>query len=252
MVAAPDQSGVEDGAVRFIMSLRAIGEGHRSSIEFRTGTVRADASIVLDAVSDFAVTGDRTPHSYDKRFFTDQVGEHADVERLEDGSLVRLEDEFTMAASSKQLIVAPRTTTSNVRSPVRQRTGAGLAGVIELPNVVPPSIDIPSGSLPEGPPRATGWRMPVRLLRRADDGTTPITSTYTPFDAINLPQLIETAELHALPRCHAQRSRAQSKGTAIFPRPIDGKYVASGRDEEHEQLRSTTSTDIRVWRGTPR
>ena len=61
IVAAPDQVGVEAGAVRFIMSLRAIGEGHRSSIEFRTGIVRADASVTLDPVSDFAV--DRRPHT---------------------------------------------------------------------------------------------------------------------------------------------------------------------------------------------
>ena len=35
MVAAPDQSGLRDGEIRFILSLRAVGEGHVSSIEFR-------------------------------------------------------------------------------------------------------------------------------------------------------------------------------------------------------------------------
>ncbi len=39
IVVAPDQSGVAPGAVRFVMSLRAIGEGHISSIEFRSGVV---------------------------------------------------------------------------------------------------------------------------------------------------------------------------------------------------------------------
>ena len=39
IVPHPDQSGVPDGCLRFIMSLRATGEGHISSIEFRTGLI---------------------------------------------------------------------------------------------------------------------------------------------------------------------------------------------------------------------
>ncbi len=42
MVAHPDQGGLVDGAVRFVMSVRAVGEGHVSSIEFRTGVIDAD------------------------------------------------------------------------------------------------------------------------------------------------------------------------------------------------------------------
>ncbi len=37
-VPHPDQSGVPDGAIRFVLSLRGIGEGHVSSVAFRTGT----------------------------------------------------------------------------------------------------------------------------------------------------------------------------------------------------------------------
>ena len=58
MVPAPDQSGVEPGAVRFIMSLRGIGEGHVSSIEFRSGVVAADASITVDTPSGFVAPGE--------------------------------------------------------------------------------------------------------------------------------------------------------------------------------------------------
>ncbi len=44
----PDQTGVADGAVRFILSLRAVGEGHVSSIAFRTGVCDASGDISLD------------------------------------------------------------------------------------------------------------------------------------------------------------------------------------------------------------
>ena len=42
MVAHPDQSGLPTGAVRFVMTVRAVGEGHVSSVEFRTGTFDRD------------------------------------------------------------------------------------------------------------------------------------------------------------------------------------------------------------------
>src|SRR5262249_35537959 len=49
MVPAMVQEGVEPGATRFLMSLRATGEGHLSSIVFRTGVIDAAGDVVLDA-----------------------------------------------------------------------------------------------------------------------------------------------------------------------------------------------------------
>ena len=45
IVPHPDQSGTPAGSLRFILSLRAVGEGHVSSLTFRAGTVAADGSI---------------------------------------------------------------------------------------------------------------------------------------------------------------------------------------------------------------
>ena len=56
MVPHPDQNGVPRGAVRFIMSLRACGEGHISSIEFRTGTVDAQNRVAIDPPTRYALT----------------------------------------------------------------------------------------------------------------------------------------------------------------------------------------------------
>ncbi len=47
VVEHPDQSGLTGGAVRFVMSLRAVGEGHISSIAFREGIVEPDGSFEL-------------------------------------------------------------------------------------------------------------------------------------------------------------------------------------------------------------
>ena len=48
MVPAIDQSDVPPGSVRFLMSLRATGEGHLSSIVFRRGLVDSDGSVTVD------------------------------------------------------------------------------------------------------------------------------------------------------------------------------------------------------------
>jgi predicted GH43/DUF377 family glycosyl hydrolase len=56
IVPAPDQAGLPSGALRFILSLRGVGEGHVSSITFRTGMVTADGAITVDAPSDKAVS----------------------------------------------------------------------------------------------------------------------------------------------------------------------------------------------------
>jgi predicted GH43/DUF377 family glycosyl hydrolase len=56
IVPAPDQGGVPKGALRFILSLRGVGEGHVSSITFRTGILMADGSVKVDEPSDRAVS----------------------------------------------------------------------------------------------------------------------------------------------------------------------------------------------------
>ena len=54
IVPHPDQSGTPPGSLRFILSLRAVGEGHVSSLTFRAGTVAADGSIAVDPTARLA------------------------------------------------------------------------------------------------------------------------------------------------------------------------------------------------------
>jgi predicted GH43/DUF377 family glycosyl hydrolase len=56
IVPHPDQSGIHNGAVRFAMSLRAVGEGHISSIAFREGIAETDGSFTLWPQSAFATS----------------------------------------------------------------------------------------------------------------------------------------------------------------------------------------------------
>jgi predicted GH43/DUF377 family glycosyl hydrolase len=54
IVRHPDQSGAPDGGCRFILSLRAVGEGHISSLTFRSGTIGKNGSVTVDPVARLA------------------------------------------------------------------------------------------------------------------------------------------------------------------------------------------------------
>ena len=62
IVLHPDQSGAPDGGARFIMSLRSVGEGHISSIQFRSGTIDADGEIQMDPTSGFVCLAEIQPN----------------------------------------------------------------------------------------------------------------------------------------------------------------------------------------------
>lgn len=48
IVSHPDQTGAPPGGRRFILSLRAVGEGHISSLTFRSGSIAANGSVSVD------------------------------------------------------------------------------------------------------------------------------------------------------------------------------------------------------------
>src|SRR6185312_6142274 len=54
IVAHPDQAGTPQGSLRFVLSLRAVGEGHVSSLTFRAGLIAADGTVSVDSTARLA------------------------------------------------------------------------------------------------------------------------------------------------------------------------------------------------------
>src|SRR5688572_7492995 len=76
IVPHPDQSGLPKGALRFILSLRATGEGHISSITFRTGIVSAQHRITLSPPVPYVAEPERVPNAaYEKALFAHKLQE---------------------------------------------------------------------------------------------------------------------------------------------------------------------------------
>ncbi len=250
IVAAPDQSGLADGAVRFIMSLRAVGEGHISSIEFRSGVIGDDMKIVMEEPSRHAQTGSRTDAIYDKEFFATKLGDLGAMNDVANMVLGGLESHFTMAALEAAIRGLDERGVDRAISFETTR----LLHLLASSNYkvsFPDSTDISERVIfPSGPTESQGME-DARMVRFVhDDGLVVYYATYTAFNGFQiLPQLIETSDFGSFRIATLSGECAQNKGIALFPRKLGGQFVALGR---HDNVNNfvMTSTDVRIWRET--
>ncbi len=250
IVAAPDQSGLGAGEVRFIMSLRAVGEGHISSIEFRTGVVGRDMKISLEAPSRYARTGDREGAIYDKEFFATKLGDLGAMNDVAGMVLSRLGPAFTMEELEASILRLDEQGVGRVVSLDTTRILHWLASS-NYRLGFPDSSDISERVIFPGGPTESNGMEDARMVRFVhDDGSVVYYATYTAFNGFQiLPQLIETNDFQSFRIATLSGECAQNKGIALFPRKLGGEYVALGR---HDNVNNfvLTSTDVRIWRET--
>jgi predicted GH43/DUF377 family glycosyl hydrolase len=247
IVVGPDQSALRDGEVRFVMSLRAIGEGHISSIEFRTGVVDAGAGVRLDARSPYAMTGERRPHDLDKHLFTAKLRDLGMVNEVAERVLSRLGDQFSMTHLEAAIAAVDDDGIERSISGETTRLLHWLASS-NYRSVFPSSVDISERVLfPNGPTESHGME-DARFVRFVDDdGSVRYYATYTAYDGHQiLPQLLETDDFTEFRVTTLGGRAAHNKGIAIFPRRIGGRYVALGRQDNVNNF-IMTSHDPRVW-----
>jgi hypothetical protein len=105
IVPHPDQSGLEPGALRFIMSLRAIGEGHISSIEFRTGALSPLGEISAENVTRFVNPPEIvTNPTYEKASFLVKPHEMGFETDFADSILASLGETFTLGELDRSIL----------------------------------------------------------------------------------------------------------------------------------------------------
>ena len=209
--------------------------------------IDADAGISLDAPSRFAGAGERVPNQYHKVSFERKLGEIEALNRVEQLVLAGLNDEFTVG----DLGAAIGALDGDGEGPVSGEMTSRLHWMASSNYSIgfPESVDLSERVLfPSGPTESHGME-DARFVRFVgDDGAVTYYATYTAFDGHHIvPQLLETDDFATFRMTTLSGGAAQNKGIAVFPRQIDGKYVALGR---HDNVNNflMTSTDIRVWR----
>lgn len=231
IVPHPDQRDLPEGAVRFILSLRATGEGHVSSIVFRTGVIGSDHEIRMDPPSRFShPIGIFPDKRYSKPHFRRKLAEMSVHGSAVDAVLERLDDSFTMAQLD-HAIGAARAAAPDGKLPDEPiealRWLARSNYQLELPRDAEPSEMV---IFPQTKNESRGIE-DLRMVRFvADDGTVTYYGTCSAFDGFRvLPQLIETTDFRTIGIHTLNGARVQAKGMALFPRRIGGHYVMCAR-----------------------
>jgi predicted GH43/DUF377 family glycosyl hydrolase len=248
IVLAPDQQGLASGSKRFVMSLRAVGEGHLSSIEFRSGVLDANGGMTIDAPGAYLVGGRRdASRSFDKRRFNAKLLELGALSDLSSSVLNRLEDEFTIDELEASLCTLerrgpPHAIWFETAKIIRVLASSNYVTTFPEDSALAERVIFPAG------PNETRGMEDARFVRfTADDGSIKYYATYTAYDGFEiLPQLIETEDFLRFTVSTLHGAAAQNKGMALFPRPIDGKYVMLSR-KDRENLHLSTSSDVHHW-----
>ena len=249
MVPHPDQTGVAAGALRFIVSLRATGEGHISSITFRTGTIDGQGKISVDTPSRFVTTPDHIPPiSYHKEIFWHQLQELGVADNVAETIWKTLPDRFTVAEMSQELQYLRRY--AHHRNTEFDRTASRLLNIAMSNYEVVYSLDQPLTErviFPTAPNESNGIE-DARFVRFVDDdGTVTYVATYTAYDGrVTIPQLLETSDFVRFSICTLNGPEVQNKGMALFPRKIHGQYAMISR-QDGENLYLMLSDDLHFW-----
>ena len=237
----------EDGVQPFVMSARAIGEGHISSVAFLTGSAGPGGEVQFDQRSPFADNGERLEPTYRRRSFTHKLSELGFGNEVSDRILADLPDEFTGADLLAGLTAVmdadldPVLVSDTVRM-IHWLSDSSYEVVFEAD--VPLSERLIS---PAAPSESRGME-DARFVRFVDDdGQVTYFATYTAFDGVRiLPQLIETEDFRHFRMSTMSGPTAYHKGLALFPRKVGGEYAAVSRHDQ-ETTFVMRSDNLRHW-----
>ena len=249
LVLAPDQAGTAAGERRFVMSLRAVGEGHISSIEFRTGVIDGASAMTFDPLGGYLVTGDRTPPAhYEKAQFNAKLIELDAGNELARAVLDRLPERFTpaeleLSLASLERDGPPHAISFETAKIMRVLAASSYVATFPTDSALSERVIFPAG------PHETHGMEDARFVRfTEEDGTVTYYATYTAYDGYEIvPQLIQTDDFVSFRIGTLNGPAAQNKGMALFPRRVGGKFVMlSRRDRENLHL-AISPTDVRHW-----
>ena len=248
MVPHPDQNGVPEGSARFIMSLRACGEGHISSIEFRTGVVDARCEVIVDPTTRFVVTANaRADTRYHKGLYVLKLAEMAPLQHWAQSVLERLDGEFAMS----DLVAAIETCRpSNVADPPFKETSDNMLWLARSNYELDFSADSKLSERVVYPVSESESRgiEDARFVRFTyPDDHVAYYATYTAYNGFRvLPQLIETTDFRHFKVSTLNGRCVQNKGMALFPRKVGDDFVMAARIDG-ENIYLLRSNNIHFW-----
>ncbi len=245
----PDQGRLPAGSRRFIVSMRATGEGHISSLCFRSGVVDGQGQISVDKPTGFVTLPQVVPNAeYDKALFHRKLGEMGIDGGFVESTLSKLDDLFTL----DQIERAVQDTLRSHRP--RHREWESVAKAIVV--LAKANYEIQSDAdgdvseriiFPYSPTEQNGIEDARFVLFTDELEHSRYFATYTAFDgSVVLPQMVETDDFLRFRISTLNGPEIRNKGMAFFPRKIDGHYAMLSR-QDGENLYLMYSDMINFW-----
>ncbi|HEC14938.1 MAG TPA: glycosidase [Rhodospirillales bacterium] len=248
IVLHPDQKDLPEGSARFIMSFRATGEGHISSIEFWSGRIDGDGNITFDPTSNYVETPElQTDKTYDKHHFNLKLNEMGETDEEVSQVLGGLDDKFTFEQLQEKIAEIQSAPGFN---PNRESFAIDMAMWLARSNyeikfrenhsiserVIFPASENESKGIED-----------ARFVRFTDGDDVRYYAPYTAYDGfVILPQMIMTKDFITFKINTLNGKAVQNKGMALFPRKIRDKYVMLSR-QDGENNRIMFSDNIYFW-----
>lgn len=251
VVEHPDQSETGKDEKRVILSFRATGEGHISSIVFRTGVLDKNNNLSLEPVGKMLEEAEHIRrHVYDKTSFSTKLNEMKDIHAIIPPSLIldKLNDKFTYgelrdcikeARSSLHLTTEKEALFNQITwlASSHYELEFSLDTNISERVIFPVSVNEKNGI------------EDARFVKFTNDNNeTSYYATYTAYDGTTiLPKLLDTKDFYHFKVLPLHGEIAQNKGMALFPRKVNGKYAMLCRLDGYNNY-IAFSDNISIWR----
>lgn len=251
IVEHPDQSETRSDETRVIISFRATGEGHISSIVFRTGVLDKNNNLTIEPVGKMLEEANAIRrHVYNKKSFRKKLDDMKDINALIPSALIldKLNEKFTYgelrdtiqeARKSLHLTADKEILFNQIIWLARSHydLNFSLDSNISERVIFPVSIHEKNGI------------EDARFVKFTDDNNETIYyATYTAYDGVTvLPRLLNTRDFYHFHILPLHGEIAQNKGMALFPRKVNGKYTMLCRLDGCNNYISY-SEKINLWR----
>lgn len=241
-----DQSGVPEGSLRFILSLRATGEGHISSITFRSGVVDAEGHVHLDSASRFVTEPKPIPSaSYDRELFMRKLAELELHGPIATRVMDSLSESFTLhelkEAVERQKRYSPDDSSRTIGDRIVMFARSNYEMTFDPGQPISERIIFPFS-----PSQSNGIE-DARFVLFEDESGPCYYATYTAYDGrMILPQMLETRDFVHFRIGTLNGPAVRNKGMALFPRKFGDKYCMLSR-QDSENIHIMFSEHLHFW-----
>ncbi len=251
IVEHPDQSETGKDEKRVIISFRATGEGHLSSIVFRAGLLDKNSNLTIEPVGRMLEEAEHIRrHIYDKETFRTKLDEMQDFLAIIPSGFIldKLNDKFTYGELRKCVEAAKKSLHLASDKEILFNQIIWLASShyelqFSLDTNISERVIFPVSAMEKN------GIEDARFVKFTDDDNKVLYyATYTAYDGISiLPKLLETRDFYHYRIMPLHGEIAQNKGMALFPRKINGKYAMLCRLDGFNNY-IAFSDNITIWR----